>query len=610
MSATVRRILWFRNDLRLHDNPLFEKCSSQDEVLCVYFADPSIFSGKLRETGLPKVGLKRASFLRESVEDLRRNLRGIGGDLLVATELPEVFLPRLAISGGSLPSRVEVMVAQGVTPEEQSSEARVETSLATLGIPSQLVRVWGLSLYHIDDLPYQDIRRDFPMVFAPFGRAVRGNFRAADAAAVGAAKRGLQGVQIRPELPEPKRLSTPKEDIKRMSVEDLKAAWPQPPDLDPELVPVKVHAADPWWDRTFRGGEQAGLHRLSEFIAQDLARYKETRNGLIGKRFSSKLSPWVAAGCVSPRRIAAEIHRWEIASRRGQPTPSSAHYLSEYGWRDYLIFMSLKCGSSLFHLRGPGKVDLPWVRNRDMENRLLQGRIGMPLIDAAVREVAASGFLSNRARQFVASYIIMELKLDWRVGAELFESQLVDYDVHANWGNWMRAAGVSGQGFGHGGSRWFNLAEERDRFDSSGDYVRLWLPELKQVPRKFIHAPWSMSKAEQSAAGISIGVDYPEPPDTPSKHALDGSASAEDLAPEWFATTKFGKSSGHHRQPSRNGKGGRSGSGKASGKSWASRKGSLQDQWDFDNPRVLKKAATEWYVGEEPKTRRRWSRTQ
>jgi len=120
----------------------------------------------------------------------------------------------------------------------------------------------------------------------------------------------------------------------------------------------------------------------------------------------------------------------------------------------------------------------------------------MPLVDAAVREMIVTGFMSNRARQFVASYIIVELTLDWRVGAELFESFLIDYDVHANWGNWMRAAGVDGSGFGNSGSRWFNLAEERDRFDKHGDFIRLWVAELCHVPARYLHAPWTMPQKE------------------------------------------------------------------------------------------------------------------
>lgn len=545
-ACVQRTILWFRNDLRVHDNPLFHHPAAQvptRDLVCAYCADPAVFSGRLRQTGLPKIGPIRSKFIRECVEDLRSSLRQLGGDLLVASAKPEIWLPQLAQTAlGIDAGAVVVVVAQGVTSEEQQEEAAVAAALAALPVPARLALTWGLSLYHIEDLPYADIRQDFPMVFAPFGRAVRGNFRAADAAAVAATRHGERGVGIRQEVRSPQSLPAVPVSLQSLSASDIASVWPQPADMDGAIYSGQgPGVAQSWWETTFFGGETSGLCRLESFVEKDLARYKDTRNGLIGLRFSSKLSPWVAAGCVSPRRAIREVRQWELRCRRGQPTPSSAHYVSEFGWRDFLIFLAMKCGASLFKLGGPGSVELLWVRDKHLVHQLFHGEIGIPLIDAAIREMSVSGFMSNRARQFVASYIVLELKLDWRIGAELFESLLIDYDVCANWGNWMRAAGVSGQGFGNGGSRWFNLAEERDRFDPQGEYVRLWLPELRKVPSRFIHAPWTMPPAEQEDAQIQIGMDYPFPPDTPSKATLEGSAPASDAAPTWYATTQGGK---------------------------------------------------------------------
>ena len=558
MPPRQRVILWFRNDLRLHDNPLFHHPlahrSARHEVVCAYCADPAVLSGRLRQTGLPKVGARRSRFLRESVQELRGSLREIGGDLLVAPEAPQAFLTRLASHPGAAggdaaraASAVAVVVAQGVTAEEQAEEARVEAALAALPVPARLHRVWGLTLYHIDDLPYRDVRREFPMVFAPFGRAVRGNFRAADAAAVAAAQRGEQGVPVRPELDPPKALPRPPAGLQALSAEDVEGCWPPVAASNAAVYGGPCpDGVDAWWEATFVGGEGPGLRRLAEFVTADLGRYKDTRNGLTGLRFSSKLSPWVAAGCVSPRRVARAVRDWELTRCHGRPSPSSAHYVSEYGWRDFLIFLALKCGASLFRLEGPGGVALPWVRDAALARRLFTGTVGVPLIDAAVREMWVSGFMSNRARQFVASYVVLELRLDWRVGAELFESGLVDYDVCANWGNWMRAAGVSGQGFGNGGSRWFDLAEERDRFDPEGAYVRLWLPELRGVPARWVHCPWAMGPGAERPAGLR---DYPAPPDTPSRRTLEGSATAKEVAPEWYASTRGGKREQAPRAP-------------------------------------------------------------
>lgn len=181
----------------------------------------------------------------------------------------------------------------------------------------------------------------------------------------------------------------------------------------------------------------------------------------------------------------------------------------------------------------------------------------MPLIDAAMRELRETGFSSNRARQFLASYLCVELKLDWRLGAEAFEHLLVDYDVHANWCSWARAAGVCGQGFGHGGHRWFNLAEEVARFDKDGKFVRLWVPELRDLDVEFIHRPWQMSAQRQEAAKCIIGKDYPVAPDTESKRSLDG-LKVDDVL---MATTRDGKKTA--KGQGKTGKGGY-GSGKGS----------------------------------------------
>ena len=130
-------------------------------------------------------------------------------------------------------------------------------------------------------------------------------------------------------------------------------------------------ATDSWWEATFRGGEGQGLARLRAFISADLPRYSHTHNGLTGLHYSSKLSPWVSAGCVSPRRVVHEVRAWEATRRKG-PSPSSAHFVSEFGWRDFLIFVALKSGASMFQLQGPGRVALPWGHDTALTYRLLQ----------------------------------------------------------------------------------------------------------------------------------------------------------------------------------------------------------------------------------------------
>jgi len=158
-----------------------------------------------------------------------------------------------------------------------------------------------------------------------------------------------------------------------------------------------------------------------------------------------------------------------------------------------------------------------WVDHAPTLERWKEGKTGMPLVDANMRELAATGFMSNRGRQNVASYLALDLQLDWRKGADHFESLLLDYDVCSNWGNWVAAAGLTG-----GRVNRFNIAKQSKDYDPDGKYLRHWLPELKDVPAPQIHEPWTMSKSDQEKYNVRIGLDYPEPPRSKFRYRNDG----------------------------------------------------------------------------------------
>ena len=141
------------------------------------------------------------------------------------------------------------------------------------------------------------------------------------------------------------------------------------------------------------------------------------------------------------------------------------------------------------------------------------GMTGYPLVDANMRELKATGFMSNRGRQNVASFLAIDMNMDWRYGAWHFEELLLDHDVHSNWGNWVSAAGMTG-----GRLNRFNIVKQSKDYDFGGDYVRLWCPELKNVPDKFVHSPWQMSESQQEECGVKVGPgrDYPAPIVDPS----------------------------------------------------------------------------------------------
>jgi deoxyribodipyrimidine photo-lyase len=221
--------------------------------------------------------------------------------------------------------------------------------------------------------------------------------------------------------------------------------------------------------KQFIGGESNAQAHLKQYLARRLLdSYKETRNQLIGKDYSSKFSPWLALGCISARTITAEL----VAYEKCYGANDGTYWLwFELMWRDYFRFLHFKYGRRLY--QGKGLSETP-VTHSDPEKleQWRSGNTGKPLVDAGMRELLMSGYLSNRMRQIVASYWIYDLQGDWRLGASWFESQLIDYDVYSNQGNWLY---IAGRGTDPRGGRPFNVAKQTQDHDPRGEYQSLWL---------------------------------------------------------------------------------------------------------------------------------------
>jgi deoxyribodipyrimidine photo-lyase len=257
----------------------------------------------------------------------------------------------------------------------------------------------------------------------------------------------------------------------------------------------------------FVGGETAGLERLATYFWQRdcLKTYKQTRNGMLGADYSSKFSPWLALGCLSPRFIAAEVKRYE--GDRGA-NDSTYWLIFELLWRDFFRFVALKFGDRLFYRSGLQSKKIPWRVDWEQFQQWQAGMTGYPLVDANLRELAATGFMSNRGRQNAASFLTKNLGIDWRMGAEWFESQLIDYDPCSNYGNWNYTAGIGNDARDF---RYFNISKQSKDYDPNGDYLKHWLPELAAVPATKIHEPWKLTPEEQLRYNVAIGSDYPSP---------------------------------------------------------------------------------------------------
>ncbi|AFY78461.1 MAG: DASH family cryptochrome [Hydrococcus sp. C42_A2020_068] len=465
---TSKRILiWYRNDLRIHDNKLiYQALKEKAQIIPVYCFDKRQFVQTY--FGFPKTGKFRAQFLRESVADLRNSLQKLGSNLIVRLGFPEKIIPALAQE-----LNIDaVYYHEEVTSEELAVEKSLKKALSQIGV--KVNSFWGATLYHPDNLPFKI--HQIPELFT--------NFR----------KQLEKKSTIDPTLPSPQKL-------------------PPLPKVEPGEIPqlLELGIEELIFDERavlkFQGGETKGLVRLHNYFWEKdcLRTYKETRNGMLGLDYSSKFSPWLALGCLSPRLIYEQVQKYESERIKND---STYWLVFELMWRDFFRFICAKHGNRIFRKSGLQGLDIPWKEDWKRFQLWQEGKTGYPLVDANMRELAATGFMSNRGRQNVASFLTKNLGINWQMGAEWFESLLIDYDVCSNYGNWNYTAGVGNDARGF---RYFNVLKQSKDYDSKGDYLRHWLLELASLPGDKIHEPWKLSQEEQKHFRVRIGVDYPRP---------------------------------------------------------------------------------------------------
>jgi len=424
-------IVWFKTDLRLHDNETMVLAMAQsDAIIAVYCIDEKHF--EKTAFGLHKTGAFRAQFLVESLQNLDDNLRALGAGLIVVQGNPAIEIPKLVQKYNVQ----KVFTKKEVAHEEIKRHEAVEVALWKMQIPIETCST--STLYHAKDLPFA--LKDIPEIFTQFRKKVETES------------------QIRKAFDRPLAIKSP-------SIESL---------VLPSLTSLGLSAINTD-DRAaiqFKGGEDEALKRLHHYFfeTQALSNYKETRNELIGPNYSSKSSAWLALGCISPRFIYHQIKAYE--SRHGA-NASSYWLVFELLWRDYFRFMMKKHPHSFFIAQGlKGASISAYKHNVSQFEAWKNGKTGVDFIDANMLELKCTGFMSNRGRQNVASYFCHNLKLDWRYGAAYFEEQLIDYDVCSNWGNWAYVAGV---GNDPRENRVFNIEKQALAYDKNKLYRQLWL---------------------------------------------------------------------------------------------------------------------------------------
>lgn len=417
-------IYWVRNDLRLKDNEALSYLSGENgEALFVWCPSKSIH----------RAGQFRKSFVDACLFQFNEDLRIYGQSLFISPYNALETLQRLS----KLFQIRNIVFTQEHAHEERQDEGDI--CAFAHGIRADVRAFDQSTLIRLSDLPFSI--ENMPFGFSPFRRKVE------------------ESLRVLPPLASPQ------------SLPFLERTFPS----EVSFLQEPAHQASS--HPCIAGGERAGLQRLSHFIwnSKAVRAYKETRNGLMNWDDSSKLSPWLSVGALSPRTILSEIQKFEEEVEKNE---STYWLFFELLWRDYFKFFSLKYGGRIFlDSSSDLKEDTSVISASRALERWKEARTGDDFVDAHMTELLLTGWMSNRGRQNVASYLIHQLGVSWTLGAGFFEKMLIDYDVDVNWGNWHY---LSGQG-SDPRSRVFNTQRQAQMYDPHREYQNLWLNRRTEV---------------------------------------------------------------------------------------------------------------------------------
>jgi deoxyribodipyrimidine photo-lyase len=441
-------LLWLRRDLRLHDHPaLAAALEAAEAVVPVYVLDERLLAG-------PRASANRTWLLLESLRALAADLAARGSPLVVRTGRPEAVVPTLAAEAGA----DEVYASRDVSPFARRRDRAVADALAAAGRRLHLRR--GLLVAEPEEVRGAD--GGPVLVFTPFFRR-------------------WAAVERREVLPVPGAIPGPRVPVRSDPIPPA-----PPPTADRALLPLP--------------GEAAARERLGRWLASAaLPAYAEGRNRLDAEG-TSRLSADLKLGTLSPLEV--------LLAAEG-PGDGRRIFVSELAWREFYAHVLWHFPHVVGRAFRPAYDAVPWIDDPVGLAAWHAGRTGYPVVDAAMRQLAGSGWMHNRARMIAASFLTKDLLVDWRSGEAHFMRHLVDGDVASNNGGWQWTAGTGTDAAPY--FRVFNPVSQGRKFDPAGAYVRRWVPELARVPDAYVHEPWTMPPDVQAAAGCVIGRDYPAP---------------------------------------------------------------------------------------------------
>ncbi len=462
MNFVGKVAVWLINDLRLHDHVALQAAirSGAESVAFVYvWGPPHIGWGKYSyPSSYPaerRLHPLRERFLVESLIDLVQ--RAAPAPFSILEGEPERVIPDWAVQQGI----TAVYAHAEIAPEEKRIQSEVRSALSAQGIPMYLFE--GNGLYEEAQLPFP--LENLPFLFTRFRQLVE------------------RHAAVKEALPAPFALPSWSGGVIPPAIDWLNERL--------RKLPVAPEGTFFW-----KGGESAGLARLDAYLAGPIFTYRQTRNSFVGDTFSSRLSPYLALGCLSPREVYTRLRKTE---KEHGANDSTYWLFFELLWREYFRWLLRKEGGRFFAAGGLRSMNIPWQHDEKLFESWVNGRTGYPIVDAAMRELKATGWTSNRARQIVASFLTKNLLIDWRWGATHFELNLIDYDPASNWGNWLYQAGVGTDGRGF---RWFDPVRQARLYDPQASFIKAWIPELRSLSP--VEAYFPTPQARQK-------VGYPAP---------------------------------------------------------------------------------------------------
>ena len=423
----INSLVWFRNNMRVEDNSSLTKAIINSEnVIGFINIDPKNFLST--KYGFKKTEKYRVKFLLETISDLKSQLNKLNISLIIT-------LKDFGQSINEIINQFEVTSIY--TQTEWTRDELKEESF----IPEEinLIKDFDQFLFSPNDVRslYDNIPRGFS------------NFR----------KKCEKYLSVNDTLSIPKSLNSDN----KISID-----YPIPSLSDLGFKDFEVHKDSVF---RFKGGETNAKNRIRNYFfeTRNVSTYKLTRNGLIGEDYSSKFSPWLANGSLSVKYIFKSLKEYE---KEVEKNDSTYWLYFELIWRDFFKYVSMQHKDKFFNKDGIYGEDKEWSDDQDILLNWINGKTNEPFVNANMIELSQTGFMSNRGRQNVSNYLTKELKIDWRIGAEYFESMLIDYDVHSNYGNWLYNAGIGNDSMPF---RKFNPKLQSERYDPDKLYEKIWL---------------------------------------------------------------------------------------------------------------------------------------